>query len=96
MCFADTPNYYKIYAFLGSLLDPSPPNHVDMLHELSPIDREVIQLLIHNLMLSLSTPEFREAHMPLMEQYHALKYKQPIHSVSARDSLGLICQVCWR
>lgn len=40
----------KIYAFLGSLFDPAPINHVEALHAMSPIDREVVQMMMNSIL----------------------------------------------
>jgi len=74
------PNYAKIYAFLAGLLDPTNSHRVTLLNELSLLDREIIQLLTQNLMLNLSTQEFRDQHAPLMDQYHQLRAKAGPHS----------------
>ena len=72
------PSYAHIYSFLGSLFDTSPPAHIDTLAKLSAIDREIIQLLMQNLMLNLSTQEFRDQYTPLIEQYNSLLKTGPV------------------
>jgi hypothetical protein len=49
------PNFAKIYAFLASLFDPNTTNHVDALDQMSPIDRETVQILMNNLAMNLAT-----------------------------------------
>jgi len=66
------PNFGKIYSFLGSLFDPAATNHAETLGEMSPIDRETIQLLMHNLALNLANQQFREQHAYLLEQYRSV------------------------
>jgi len=66
------PNFAKIYSFLGSLFDPSVTNHAETLSEMSPIDRETIQLLMHNLALNLANQQFREQHAYLLDQYRSV------------------------
>jgi len=66
------PNFGKIYSFLGSLFDPAATNHAESLSEMSPIDRETIQLLMHNLALNLANQQFREQHAYLLDQYRSV------------------------
>jgi len=66
------PNFAKIYSFLGSLFDPSATNHAETLNEMSPIDRETVQLLMHNLALNLANQQFREQHAYLLDQYRSV------------------------
>eukprot|EP00455_Lapot_gusevi_P052382 TRINITY_DN7965_c0_g1_i1.p1 TRINITY_DN7965_c0_g1~~TRINITY_DN7965_c0_g1_i1.p1 ORF type:complete len:443 (-),score=32.58 TRINITY_DN7965_c0_g1_i1:273-1430(-) len=49
-----TPNFSKLYSFLGSLFDPNTSGHMEELAKMSPIDRQVIQLLMENLVTNLS------------------------------------------
>lgn len=72
------PNFSKIYAFLGSLFDPHQGSHyVEAFNDMSSIDRETVQLLMHNLTVNLNTPQFRTQHFTLLEQYRNLLTKQP-------------------
>lgn len=66
------PNYPKIYSFLGSLFDPTASNQAEMLSEMSPVDRETIQLLLHNLTMNLDSSNFREQHSYLLDQYQSI------------------------
>jgi len=66
------PNFSKIYSFLGSLFDPNATNHMEAFHELSPIDKETVHLLMHNLTINIANQQFREQHNFLLEQYRAL------------------------
>jgi len=49
-----SPNFQRIYSFLGSLFDPSTQGHVDELRSMDEVDRQVIQLLMQNLASNLS------------------------------------------
>jgi len=71
------PNFAKIYAFLGSLFDPSTSNHMEALEEMSPLDKETVQLLMHNLAINLANKQLREQHTLLLEQYRSLLLPQP-------------------
>jgi len=80
------PNFSKIYSFLGSLFDPNATNHMEAFHELSPIDKETVHLLMHNLTINIANQQFREQHNFLLEQYRTLIGKsqtEPTDRVSA-------------
>jgi len=81
------PNFSKIYGFLGSLFDPSTTNHVEALNEMSPIDRETVQLLMHNLAMNLANQQFREQHTVLLEHYRYLTKQQPLNGTGGGASL---------
>lgn len=74
------PNFAKIYSFLGSLFDPSENRFSDAINDMSIIDRETVQLLMHNLTVSLSNQQFREQHGTLLEQYRTMLSKPPTDS----------------
>lgn len=71
------PNFSKIYAFLGSLFDPAESRFTDAVNEMSTIDRETVQLLMHNLTVNLTNQQFRDQHGTLLEQYRALRSTRP-------------------
>lgn len=50
---------------------------------MSTIDRETVQLLMHNLTVNLTNQQFREQHGTLLEQYRNLLNKPPTdpHSI---------------
>ena len=54
-----TPNFAKIYTFLGSLFDSNSVNHEEALNEMSPTDRDTIQFLMQNLSISLANQQFK-------------------------------------
>ena len=66
------PNFSKIYSFLASLFDTQSSNHIEKLSEMSNIDRETVQLLMHNLAINLANQQFREQHSILMDQYRTV------------------------
>lgn len=66
------PNFSKIYSFLASLFDTQSNNHIEKLSEMSNIDRETVQLLMHNLAINLANQQFREQHSILMDQYRSV------------------------
>jgi len=71
-----TPNFFKIYTFLGSLFDPQTTNHAEILNSMSPVDQQTIQLLMSNVSVNIANPQFREHHSQLIEQYRAIYNKQ--------------------
>jgi SHAQKYF class myb-like DNA-binding protein len=71
------PNFSKIYSFLGSLFDPTTSNYIEALNDMSPIDRETVQLLMHNLAVNLANQQFREQHTLLLDQYRTLLSRAP-------------------
>jgi SHAQKYF class myb-like DNA-binding protein len=77
------PNFSKIYVFLGSLFDPNATNnYVEALNDMSPIDRETVQLLMHNLAANLANQQFRDQHSLLLDQYRALLSRTPTEPAS--------------
>uniref|UniRef100_A0A0D6QZ13 Uncharacterized protein n=1 Tax=Araucaria cunninghamii TaxID=56994 RepID=A0A0D6QZ13_ARACU len=56
----DTPDFAEIYNFIGSTFDPDVTGHLEKLKEMTPIDRETIVLLMRNLSINLSSPDFEE------------------------------------
>lgn len=63
------PDFAKIYTFLGSLFDPTATGHEDALNSMTPVDRETIQFLMHNLAVNLANQQFKEQHLYLLEKY---------------------------
>ncbi len=49
---------------------------MEALNEMSPIDKETVQLLMHNLSINLANQQFREQHAFLLEQYRQVVGKQ--------------------
>lgn len=59
-CLKGTPDFSEIYKFIGSTFDPGVTGHLKKLKEMAPIDRETIMLLMRNLSINLSSPDFEE------------------------------------
>jgi len=75
---------------LGSLFDPVVSNnHAEALNEMSPIDRETVQLLMHNLSVNLANQQFRDQHSLLLEQYRTLLAKTPTENGPSNQNSGL-------
>ncbi|BBN02320.1 protein Mp1R-MYB11 [Marchantia polymorpha subsp. ruderalis] len=66
-----TPDFAEVYKFIGNVFDPGMnSNHnLKKLKEMAPIDRETVLLLMRNLSINLSSPEFeeRKLFMPAFE-----------------------------
>eukprot|EP01027_Heterolobosea_sp_BB2_P013968 GEZU01020100.1.p1 GENE.GEZU01020100.1~~GEZU01020100.1.p1 ORF type:complete len:210 (+),score=38.72 GEZU01020100.1:118-747(+) len=62
------PHFERVYAFLGSLFDPTRWNHAELMNSLSPVDKECLRILMHNLAVTLSTQQFHEEYQMLVAQ----------------------------
>ncbi|XP_039124316.1 protein REVEILLE 6-like isoform X3 [Dioscorea cayenensis subsp. rotundata] len=56
------PDFAQVYSFIGSVFDPSTTGHLQKLKEMDPIDVETVLLLMRNLSINLTSPDF-EDHM---------------------------------
>ncbi|XP_027921888.1 protein REVEILLE 8-like isoform X1 [Vigna unguiculata] len=52
------PDFAEVYSFIGSIFDPDTKGHVQKLKEMDPINFETVLLLMKNLTLNLSGPDF--------------------------------------
>ena len=52
---ANKPEFSKVYAFLGSLFDPSTSGHTEDLEAMTPSNREMVKALMHNLARNLTS-----------------------------------------
>ncbi|KAL8094705.1 hypothetical protein AgCh_036284 [Apium graveolens] len=52
------PDFAEVYGFIGSVFDPDTSGHVDKLKEMDPINFETVLLLMRNLTVNLSSPDF--------------------------------------
>ncbi|CAI9766300.1 unnamed protein product [Fraxinus pennsylvanica] len=52
------PDFAEVYSFIGSAFDPNSKGHVQKLKEMDPINFETVSLLIRNLAINLSSPDF--------------------------------------
>ncbi|XP_068649696.1 protein REVEILLE 6-like isoform X2 [Aristolochia californica] len=62
------PDFVQVYSFIGSVFDPNTTGHLQKLKEMDPIDVETVLLLMKNLSVNLSSPEF-EDHRRLLSSY---------------------------
>ncbi|KAM3242912.1 hypothetical protein ACQJBY_055095 [Aegilops geniculata] len=54
------PDFAQVYSFLGSVFDPSTKGHLQKLKEMNPIDVETALLLMRNLSINLTSPDFED------------------------------------
>ncbi|XP_057461525.1 protein REVEILLE 8-like isoform X4 [Actinidia eriantha] len=52
------PDFAEVYGFIGSVFDPDTKGHVQKLKEMDPINFETVLLLMRNLTMNLSSPDF--------------------------------------
>lgn len=52
------PDFAEVYSFIGSVFDPDTKGHVKKLQEMDPINFETVLLLMRNLTVNLSSPDF--------------------------------------
>ncbi|KAJ8427054.1 hypothetical protein Cgig2_020912 [Carnegiea gigantea] len=52
------PDFTEVYSFIGSVFDPETKGHVQKLKEMDPINFETVLLLMRNLTVNLSSPDF--------------------------------------
>ncbi|CAA7406791.1 unnamed protein product [Spirodela intermedia] len=64
------PDFVEVYSFIGSVFDPNTSGHLQKLKEMDPIDVETVMLLMKNLSVNLTSPDF-EDHRRLLSSYDA-------------------------
>jgi hypothetical protein len=62
------PDFAQVYNFLGSIFDPETSGHLQRLREMDPIDVETVLLLMKNLSINLTNPNF-EAHRKVLASH---------------------------
>ncbi|KAJ0525760.1 putative transcription factor MYB-HB-like family [Helianthus annuus] len=62
------PDFAQVYGFIGSVFDPNTIGHVQRLKKMDPIDVETVLLLMRNLSINLTSPDF-EDHRQLLSTY---------------------------
>ncbi|XP_068330039.1 protein REVEILLE 6-like isoform X1 [Pyrus communis] len=62
------PDFTQVYGFIGSVFDPNVTGHLQNLKKMDPIDVETVLLLMRNLSMNLTNPEF-EDHRQLLSSY---------------------------
>ncbi|CAN8252717.1 unnamed protein product [Cochlearia groenlandica] len=72
------PDFAQVYGFIGSVFDPNASNHLQKLKKMHPIDVETVLLLMRNLSINLSSPDF-EDHRRLLSSYDIGSETAPDH-----------------
>ncbi|XP_057980676.1 protein REVEILLE 6-like isoform X2 [Malania oleifera] len=54
------PDFAQVYSFIGSVFDPDASDHLQRLKEMDPINVETVLLLMKNLSINLTSPEFED------------------------------------
>ncbi|XP_054801289.1 protein REVEILLE 8 isoform X2 [Prosopis cineraria] len=62
------PDFAEVYSFIGSVFDPDTKGHVQKLKEMDPINFETVLLLMRNLTVNLSSPDFEPFVMQRLSQ----------------------------
>ncbi|KAK9920800.1 hypothetical protein M0R45_029346 [Rubus argutus] len=52
------PDFAEVYSFIGGVFDPDTQGHAQKLKEMDPINFETVLLLMRNLSINLSSPDF--------------------------------------
>ncbi|XP_038877451.1 protein REVEILLE 6-like isoform X2 [Benincasa hispida] len=64
------PDFGQVYNFIGSVFDPKASGHVQRLEQMDQIDVETVLLLMRNLAINLTSPDFEE-HKRVLSSYDA-------------------------
>jgi hypothetical protein len=73
-----TPEFSKVYAFIGSLFDPTTTGHIEELQKMSPLNQQIVRALMHNLAINLSSHQYEstqnseESTAPLSSSFSSL------------------------
>uniref|UniRef100_A0A5B6ZMH5 Uncharacterized protein n=1 Tax=Davidia involucrata TaxID=16924 RepID=A0A5B6ZMH5_DAVIN len=54
------PDFAQVYSFIGSVFDPNTTGHSQKLKKMDPIDVETVLLLMRNLSVNLTSPDFED------------------------------------
>ncbi|XP_050385042.1 protein REVEILLE 6-like [Argentina anserina] len=54
------PDFCQVYSFIGSVFDPNTSGHLQTLKKMDPIDVETVLLLMRNLSMNLTSPDFED------------------------------------
>ncbi|KAB2001693.1 hypothetical protein ES319_D11G012100v1 [Gossypium barbadense] len=73
------PDFAQVYSFIGSVFDPNTKGHMQKLKKMDPIDVETVLLLMRNLSINLTSPDF-EDHRRLLSSYEIYTETNNINS----------------
>ncbi|XP_022738079.1 protein REVEILLE 6-like isoform X2 [Durio zibethinus] len=54
------PDFAQVYSFIGNVFDPNTNGHLQKLKKMDPIDVETVLLLMRNLAINLTSPDFED------------------------------------
>ena len=80
--------FSKVYTFLGELFDPSTTGHMEKLQELSSVDRQIVQVLMHNLACNLSKHARQDPSWPVSVHNRVMALDQQISSFNSIQNGG--------
>ncbi|GAV83411.1 Myb_DNA-binding domain-containing protein [Cephalotus follicularis] len=87
------PDFAQVYSFIGSVFDPNSSDHLQRLKQMDPINMETVLLLMRNLAINLTSPEFKN-HRELISSYNAdskrTKFCVPQETLHAENSQSAI------
>ncbi|CAI9769582.1 unnamed protein product [Fraxinus pennsylvanica] len=63
------PDFAQVYRFIGSVFDPNSSDYFRRLKKMDPIDVDTVLMLIKNLTINLSSPEFEDHRRLIMSHY---------------------------
>ncbi|KAK7349486.1 hypothetical protein VNO77_06890 [Canavalia gladiata] len=78
------PDFAQVYSFIGSVFDPNSSNHLQRLRQMDPINVETVLLLMRNLSINLTSPEF-EGHKRLLSSYVADSEKSKFVNIYSKS-----------
>ncbi|KAL5567897.1 hypothetical protein UlMin_024472 [Ulmus minor] len=76
------PDFAQVYSFIGSVFDPDASGHVQKLKKMDRIDVETVLLLMRNLSINLTSPDF-EDHRKLLSSYE-LESENTTHGYASK------------
>ncbi|CAO2148366.1 unnamed protein product [Urochloa humidicola] len=79
-------DFARVYSFLGSIFDPDTSEHLQRLKVMDPIDVETVLLLMRNLSINLTSPDFEEHHERSSSVGHLCKQCGFIQFVNRADA----------
>ncbi|KAL8039518.1 hypothetical protein ABFS82_10G039500 [Erythranthe guttata] len=83
------PDFAEVYSFIGSVFDPDSKDHVQKLNEMDPINFETVVLLMRNLSINMSSPDFEPIGLNICLQRECLSSYEA-HAKSVECSPGTV------
>ncbi|KAG4952466.1 hypothetical protein JHK85_046333 [Glycine max] len=94
------PDFTQVYGFIGSVFDPNATEHLQKLKKMDRIDVETVLLLMRNLSINLTSPDFEDHVLTSREScFHHMKLNQremitinadrPMHDEQLKSANGM-------